>query len=117
LCQNPTTAGDWIGELAEAAKTHDQLTLKREHDRVRETQVIAANSQRLWERLVATVEGDVLRFQHEFAHDPKRSLMLERIAPNGFRVFSPVFPGVSLHVQLKLSGEAIEFKYCTVPGG
>ena len=93
------------------------MLLKREHSRAREAQAIAANSQRFWDGLIATVEADVLRFQQEFAHDPKRSLMLERIAPNGFRVLRPVFPGVSLDVHLKLSGEAIEFKYSTGAGG
>jgi len=106
-------ASDWISELAETAKQHDKQHLTREHRRAQEAQVIAVNSQRFWEGLLATVEHDVLRFQREFAQDTKRSLALEKIAPNGFRVFRPVFPGVSLNVQLQPPSEAIEFKYHT----
>ena len=39
------------------------------------------------------------------------------IAPHGFQVLRPDFPGVSLDVHLKLSGEAIEFQYRTGAGG
>jgi hypothetical protein len=109
-------AGDWISDLAEAAKTHDRMLLKREHSRAQVAQVIAANSQRFWDGLLATVEADVLRFQHEFAHDPNGSLILEKF-PTGFRVVRPSLPDVSLHVHLDVSGEAIEFQYRTDAGG
>jgi len=110
-------AGHWISDLAEAAKTHDQMLLKREHSRAQEAQFIAANSQRFWDGLMAAVEADVLRFQQEFAHDPKGSLMLEKVAPNGFRVMRPSLPDVSLYVHLNVSGEAIEFQYRTGADG
>jgi len=110
-------AHDWISDLAEAAKSHDQMLLKREHSRAQEAKLIAVNSHGFWDGLMATIEADVLRFQHEFAQDPKRSLMLEKVVPNGFRVLRPVFPGVSLDVHLNPSGEAIEFQYRAVAGG
>jgi len=107
---------DWIGELAEAARAHDQLLLMREQSRAQETQTIAAKSQCFWDGLVATVEADVIRFQQEFADDPKRSLVLEKFAPHGFRVSRPFSPGASLDVQLKLCANAIEFRFCAGAG-
>jgi hypothetical protein len=108
---------DWIGELAEAARTNDQLLLMREHSRAQEAQAIAAKSQCFWDGQVDTVEADVGRFQREFADDPKRSVTLERIGPGGFRVLRPSSPGVSLDVQLKLCARAIEFKFSAGAGG
>ena len=114
--QNIDMPEDWIGKLAEEAKTHDEQQLKREQHRLHEGQVTAEKSQRLWDALLATVERDVRRFQQEFAHDPKRSLALERIPPSGFRVCRPEFPSVSLDVRLQPSGVGIEFKYDTTTG-
>ena len=104
---------DWIGKLAKEARTHDEERLKQEQHRLREAQVTAAKSQRLWDALIATIERDMLRFRQEFAHDPRESLALERITPNSFRVCRPDFPSVSLDVQLKPSGGEIEFRYTT----
>ncbi len=85
----------------------------REYHRAQETQVIAANCQCYWTNLVAALEQDILRFQQEFAHDPKRSLTLEKVEPHGFRVFRPAGPGLSLDVWLQPASRAIEFKYHT----
>jgi hypothetical protein len=106
--------GDWIGELAETARTQDKQHLMREHRRAQESEVIGANCQRFWEALVAAVEEDILRFQQEFAHDPSRSLALDKAEPNSFRVFRPDGPGLSLDVWLCSAHRAIEFKYHTV---
>ncbi len=106
--------GDWISELAETARAHDKQHLMREHRRAHEAQIIADNSQRFWEALLATVEEDILRFKQEFAHDPQKSLALEKIEPHGFRVLRPILPGLSLHVWLQPSSGSIEFKYRTL---
>jgi hypothetical protein len=109
-------AGDWIGELAEAARAHDEQHLMREHRRAQEAEVVAAKCQCFWATLVATVEQDILRFQHEFAHDSNRSLALEKPEgkPYGFRVFRPAGSGLSLDVWLHPASRAIEFKYHTI---
>lgn len=102
---------DWIGELAHTAKTFDRRHRERERRRAQEEQAIAAGGQRFWAALVATVERDLLRFQQEFADEPGRCLILEKGAPDSFRVIRAGIQSVRLHVQLKPSGREIEFRY------
>jgi len=102
---------DWIGELAETAKTHDRRHRERERRLELESRAITAGSQNFWNDLTATVERDLLRFQREFDNEPGRTLVLEPLAANSFWVVRPGFPGVKLHVQMHPSGRAIEFRY------
>ena len=109
--------GDWISELAETAKKHDKHHLSLENRRAKEARVIADNCQRFWDGLLAVVERDVARFQQEFAHDPKRSLTMEKTAPHCFRVFRTASSGVTLDVHLQTSDSAaIDFKYISAAG-
>jgi len=106
---------DWIGEIAETAKTHDQRHRERERRKVQEAEAIAAHAQDFWESIVTTVERDLLRFQEAFPFDPDRSLKLDMTGPQAFQVIRTGC-GVKLAVQAHASCRAIEFRYNPVAG-
>jgi hypothetical protein len=109
--ENHAMEVDWIGELADTAKTFDRRHRERERRRTQEEHAIAAGGRKFWVSLIATVERDLVRFQQEFADEPGRSLVLEKSAPESFRVLRAGIPSVRLQVQLKPSGREIEFRY------
>lgn len=111
LMENQPMETDWIGELADTAKTFDRQHREHERRRAEEAQAIAASGEQFWFALVVTVERDLLRFRQEFADEPGRSLILEKIAPDSFRVIRAGLAAVKLSVQLKPSGRHIEFRY------